>query len=585
MRTITCFIGLIGVLSALGDHATAATPMTFYRATDLSTLGGDEMWSSGLAINSQGHVAGLSDIPPNTGYHAFLYSDGVMQDLGTLGGNESRAYGINDNDEVVGWSDLTGTYPDSDHAFLYSQGVMTDIGTLGSDQSLAWGINNSGQVVGSAAWHIAFSYSNGVMTDLGSLGAPNNSQAAATAINSSGQIVGLSSVGNTARMHAFLYSNGVMTDLTPGANILNSQATAITDNGRIVGTVQAAVQGAQQHAAIFSGGGVVDLGTLGGYESIATGVNSSGQLVGYSDIATTSGVQHAFASNGGAITDLNDLTAINSHPTADWYVYKAAGINDAGQIVATLRSPGSVESPGEKYHAAVLNPVAGVTTSVAIDPSQSGLTLSADINGFPFIEQTPGSLTSALAGSLTVDLIGSPGAWTDIRFHSANPIQAVGHAGPFQPGNGPADLASFVSLDNDGEPLLASLASRNTILDASSGFLSIGPDGGVSLDGLLSTLTTTIDYDLPGIISGSGGAHASGPIGGRGSVVQVGNTLYITIPIDLSFTTQPPELGGGATFNYRYTGQIVATATVPEPSTFALAGLAILGLPRLLRRH
>ena len=53
---------------------------------------------------------------------AFLYSNGTMQDLGTLGGTESFAYGINDSGQVVGWSYTTG---DSySHAFLYSSGTM-----------------------------------------------------------------------------------------------------------------------------------------------------------------------------------------------------------------------------------------------------------------------------------------------------------------------------------------------------------------------------------------------------------------------------------------------------------------------------
>jgi probable HAF family extracellular repeat protein len=95
---------------------------------------------------------------------AFLWQNGSMQDLGTLGGAQSYGNAINDLGRVVGNSD-TSDWP---HAFLWdAENGMRDLGSLGKGAT-ATDINNLGQVVGYSGTGThgqrAFLWEAGVMT-------------------------------------------------------------------------------------------------------------------------------------------------------------------------------------------------------------------------------------------------------------------------------------------------------------------------------------------------------------------------------------------------------------------------------------
>jgi probable HAF family extracellular repeat protein len=303
---------------------------TKYIVTDLGTLGGSNNFASG--INNAGQVVGQSQISGSTDYHAYLWSGGVIKDLGTLGGSQSFANAINNKGEVAGYSFLSGN--SNYHAFLYKEGVMQDIGSLTgpSGSSYANSINDAGQVVGSSrdsSGHTpAFLYGDGVMRSIGSLG---RNDASATAVNAAGQVVGESWTEGYEAIHGFLYDQGSMKDI--GTFGGNSSARDINDSGWVVGLSYLSGAAGPRRAILYRDGILHDLQTLGGTESYALGINSSGQIVGGSFITGDSQC-HAVLWSQDTMQDLNNLVSLGG----DNYLSAARGINDEGQIIAVTNN-------------------------------------------------------------------------------------------------------------------------------------------------------------------------------------------------------------------------------------------------------
>jgi probable HAF family extracellular repeat protein len=123
--------------------------------------------------------------------HAFLWENGVMTDLHAviLTGEGGGARGINSDGIIVGW-DATTTEA---HGFLIDNSSVTTIGTLGGDVSVAYDVNDHGHVVGTSNRapgppFYAFLWKDGEMTDLAALGGFDGSSRA-IAINNRGEVV------------------------------------------------------------------------------------------------------------------------------------------------------------------------------------------------------------------------------------------------------------------------------------------------------------------------------------------------------------------------------------------------------------
>jgi probable HAF family extracellular repeat protein len=304
-----------------------------YTAMDLGTLPGG-ISSVASAINSSGQVAGMSSIA-NGDAHAFLWSSGVMTDLGTLGGNYSAANAINDSGQVVGVSRTAGGQL---HGFLWKTGVMHDLGTLpGGRESRATGIDRYGKIVGGADRPDlpppAVVWKHGVILRLGMPAHAHN--CGATGVSPTGFVIGFCSVGNGTRSE--LWSKAGVTDLgTLGGPV--AVATAINLSRQVVGYSSTQTDGS--HPFRWDSGTMTDLTTLGASRSlIPNGINAAGQVVG---IQLTDGHLRATVWRNGMTTDLGAL------PGTDSYAF---GINTAGQMVGH-----SQQTLGSGDHATLWTP-------------------------------------------------------------------------------------------------------------------------------------------------------------------------------------------------------------------------------------
>jgi probable HAF family extracellular repeat protein len=280
------------------------------------------------------------------------------------------------------------------------------------------------------------------ITDLGTLG---GAVSVGLGLNASGQVTGYSDTA-TGGQHAFLYSGGAMTDLGTLGCCNSSAGQGINDSGQVTGYSYATFNA--NHAFLYSGGVMTDVGTLGGAYSLASGINNSGQITGYAD--TGGGPYHAFLYSGSVMTDLGTLPY-------DSYS-EGFGINNSGQVTgwslysehAFLYSSGSMADLG----------TLGGFLSIGVGINDSG-----QVAGYS--STSSGALHAFLFSGGSMADLGTLGGSTSVGLGISTSGQVVGYS--YLPDN--VSQRAFEYTPRAG------MVDLNTLLPSGSGWALISAYG------------------------------------------------------------------------------------------------------------
>lgn len=317
-----------------------------YEVFDLGTLGGS--WARPSDINDRGQIVGMS-VTAAVDTHAFVWQNGLIRDLGTLGNASSAAHRIN-NDGLIAGGVWTGF-----NAYGLPKSVpATWVATSGAGQTLgtqwpitAAAINESGEIAWfTSGYEFGFGWFSrgGTWQQMGSLLGGEPPPSTPNAINERGQVVGMSPAAGetvTPDEHAFLWEDGTMRDLgllglrpcrsSPDKRCGTATATGINENGQIAGWSTAA--DGFMHAVLWANGTIKDLWTE---PDSSTGnrwrrwafINDAGQIAG-------SGNGEGFFWSGGSVRSLGSLGGGGT---------VVADLNEAGAVAGT-----SMTANGEQH--------------------------------------------------------------------------------------------------------------------------------------------------------------------------------------------------------------------------------------------
>ncbi len=336
--------------AVLGTVSFGSQAAVKYKITDLGVLHGGD-FSYAYSISDTGHISGRSRGRLPTGPDTTatgpiegvrFFSDGYVQGTGTLGGDRTEGRAINDAGNMAGFSSIKtadGSRVYQSFVHHYATSYMQNIGTLGDGkESRAYGINNNGKVVG---WsntqadgldHKAYVYDMETET-MSALSGPllGGERSFAFDINDKDQIVGTATTANGSAF-GFMYKDGVAQSVGSIDNSGFSEANAINENGQVTGF---SLDADKNYSAYIwdETNGMQKIDGMGG-DAKGHDINNKGMVVG--EARDENGGRHAFVAMNGKTYDLYSLLS-----PADQELWKelreAFSINDKGEIVGRGR--------------------------------------------------------------------------------------------------------------------------------------------------------------------------------------------------------------------------------------------------------
>jgi probable HAF family extracellular repeat protein len=324
-------------------------------AVDLGTLGGPNSAVEWPVENDRGYVSGISETSKNDplgestswSCHAFLpdngssgktclafvWHNGHMRSLPTLGGNNGYGAGMNDGGmnggpKIAGWAETKK----HDSTCVAPQ-VLQFLPTI-------WDANSR----------------KAKALPTVTVRGKTDPDGAATAINRNGDVVGISgicyvAVGSFTARHAVLWKNGKPINLKTIGGVSWNTPTAVNDNGEIAGFLNQPGSTDRQGNPDFISVVWTDpasaptiIGALPGDSlSEPTSINNQGAVLGVSFPSSD-----VYIWQNGMMTDLTKLV-LQSYP--ELKLVSVGGINDSGQIAgqACELVSGSCPSSGATF--------------------------------------------------------------------------------------------------------------------------------------------------------------------------------------------------------------------------------------------